>query len=462
MSTEIGPAAAEIGPAAAMGWSGVERTDWPVGWDVRADLAGLIPQMLARRAIYPLYQPIVDLATRTLVGVEALARGPAGSPVEFPDALFSAAVRAGLMPQLDQLCAARSVEIARDAGEIVPPLLFINAEPAALNHPLTPDLVAAISSPRSFRLVLEFTERALATHPAALLDVAYGVHRGSGALALDDVGAEPLSLAFLPLIEPEVVKLDMHLLRAPHAAATIDTATTVCAYAERTGAMVLAEGIETEDDLVTAQGLGARWGQGWLFGRPGPLSALAGRPVHPYARLRTARPDLHLPTGTPFGLASIRHFGRSGGQQTVDGLTGHLMSLAAHAGPHAVVLGAFPDPAVGEGWLPGLTALADTAAFVGIVGPSLAGADPRGVRVATAPAAGPAGTETVLAVVGPHATAALCARPGPGDSLEFVLTHDPDLVHAVARLLFRRLGTVPERPDASVANRSSAPVTAIR
>jgi EAL domain-containing protein (putative c-di-GMP-specific phosphodiesterase class I) len=440
----------------------MERTDWPVGWDVGADPAGLIPQVLARRAIYPLYQPIVDLATRDLVGVEALARGPAGSPVELPDALFPAAVRAGLLPQLDQLCAARAVEIARDAGEIVPPLLFVNAEPAALNHPLTPDLIAAISSPRPFRIVLEFTERALATHPAALLDIARSVHRGTGALALDDVGAEPLSLAFLPLIEPEVVKLDMHLLREPHAAATIDTAVTVCAYAERTGAMVLAEGIETEDDLATAQGLGARWGQGWLFGHPGPLSALAGRPVHRYARLRPPRPDLHVPSGTPFSRASMRHLARSGGRRTADGLTGHLMSLAAHAGPHAVVLGAFPDPVVGASWLPSLTAVAGTAAFVGIVGPALAGADPHLVRVAAAPAAGPADMETVLVVVGPHATAALCARPGPGDSLEFVLTHDPDLVHAMARLLLRRFGAVPERPDAPVADRSSAPVRAIR
>ncbi|HET6481478.1 MAG TPA: EAL domain-containing protein, partial [Actinoplanes sp.] len=337
----------------------MERTDWPVGWDVHTDSAGLIPQVLAWRAIYPLYQPIVDLATRALVGVEALARGPAGSPVEFPDALFPAAVRAGLLPQLDQLCAARALEIAREAGEIVPPLLFVNAEPAAMNHPLAPDLIAAITSPRLFRIVLEFTERALATHPAGLLDIAHGVHCGSGALALDDVGAEPLSLAFLPLIEPEVVKLDMHLLREPHAAATVDTAATVCAYAERAGAMVLAEGVETEDDLATAQSLGAQWGQGWLFGHPGPLTALAGRPVHRYARLRSARPDLHLPTGTPFDLASMRHYARSGSQQTVDALTGYLMSLAARAGPHAVVLGAFPNPVVGAGWLPALTAVAE-------------------------------------------------------------------------------------------------------
>nr|BFE81372.1 hypothetical protein GCM10020093_039730 [Planobispora longispora] len=99
----------------------------------------------------------------------------------------------------------------------MPPLVFLNAEPAALNHPYTPELLAVVHSERPYRAVLEFTERALADHPAALLNIAAGVQQTDGALALDDVGADPLSLAFLPLIEPEVIKLDMHLLRDPHA-----------------------------------------------------------------------------------------------------------------------------------------------------------------------------------------------------------------------------------------------------
>jgi EAL domain-containing protein (putative c-di-GMP-specific phosphodiesterase class I) len=426
----------------------MEQWDWRAGWDPHDDPAALIPRVLAERAVFPRYQPIVDLATRTLVGVEALARGPGGSPIEFPDALFAAATRAGLMPLLDQLCAARAMEIARDARDTVPPLVFINAEPAALDRPLTPDLLAAINSDRPYRIVLEFTERALSTNPAALLTIAGGVHRGTGALALDDMGADPLSLAFLPLIEPEVVKLDMHLLRDPHAPGTIETAATASGYAERTGAVVLAEGIETEDDLVTAQALGARWGQGWLFGRPGPLSAVAGWPVHPYARLRPPRPDLHLPPGTPFSLAAVRHHSRAGDQRMVEALTRHLLSLAECAGPHTVVLSAYPDQAVGQAWLPGLASVAGTAAFVGAVGPALPGADRHPVRLAAGPADW---TETVLAVVSPQATAALCVRPGSGDGVDFVLTHDPDLVHAVARILLGRVGgSAAETPVAAV------------
>ncbi|GGT03673.1 hypothetical protein GCM10010156_71930 [Planobispora rosea] len=434
--------------------------DRRTGRDGGDDLVALILRVLVERAVFPLYQPIVDLTTGNIVAVEALARGPAGSPLEFPDALFSASIRAGVMPLLDQLCATRAMEIARDAGERVPPLLFFNAEPAALNQPFTPELLAVVLSERPYRAVLEFTERALADHPAALLDIAAGVQRTDGALALDDVGADPLSLAFLPLIEPEVIKLDMHLLRAPHAPATIATAAVVGAHAERTGAVVLAEGIETEHDAATARALGARWGQGWLFGRPGPLDALAGRPMDPHARLRPPRPDLHLPDGTPFTMAALRHHSRAGDQPMIDGLTDYLLSLAAGAGPHAVVLGAYPDPAVGRAWLPRLASLADQAAFVGVVGPApiTAGAHP--VRTAVTPADGPAAADTVLAVVGPHTAAALCVRPGPDGGVDFVVSHEPDMVHAIARMLMRRLDTAAERLDPPAADRWTSPAVA--
>jgi EAL domain-containing protein (putative c-di-GMP-specific phosphodiesterase class I) len=411
------------------------------------DEAALISRVLTERAIFPVYQPIVDLATRTLVGVEALARGPAGSPLEFPDALFSAAARAGLMPQLDQLSFTRAAEISRTAGDLVPPLVFINAEPAGFTHPPTPEFMAEIAEPRSSRIVMELTERALAAHPTALLIISNSVHQRGGALALDDVGADPLSMAFLPLLEPEVVKLDMHLLRHPNAGHTIETTATISAYADRTGAMMLAEGIETEADLLTAQALGARWGQGWLFARPGPLSALADWPVHHSARLRPARPDLHNPAGTPFSIAAARHHVRTGDKPMLDALTEYLLRQATSTGANIVVLGAYPDPVTAQTWLPRLISVAETAAFVGIVGPAFAGTLPPSVRIATAPVRGPASTETVLAVVGSQAAAALLLRPGDGDDADFVLTHNRDLVHTVARMLLLQLDSATERFD---------------
>jgi EAL domain-containing protein (putative c-di-GMP-specific phosphodiesterase class I) len=405
--------------------------------------AALIPRVLEERAIFPVYQPIMDLATETVVAVEALTRGPAGSPVEFPDALFAAAARAGLMAPLDKVCFARALQVARDGWDVVPPLVFINVEPAALDLAPTPELLALVR-PERFRVVAELTERALAAHPAGVLSIATLANQDGNAIALDDVGADPVSLAFLPLVEPDAVKLDMHLLRDPHAPGAIETAAVVSGYAERSGAVVIAEGVETEADLTTARALGAQWGQGWLFGRPGPLRAIARWPVNRHARLRPTRPDLRLPSGPPYRVAAMRHHSRTGNQPMVDGLTDYLLSRATGAGSPVVVLAACPDPAVGRALLSRLASVADTAAFVGVVGPALeAGTVQHRVRVAAAPVESSGAADTVLAVVGSHTTVALCTRPGSGGTVEFVLTQDPELVQTVARMLLWRLDTAP-------------------
>lgn len=121
------------------------------------------------------------------------------------------------------------------------------------------DLVQmAESTEGRIRVVLEITERALATRPAELLRTVSRVRDLGWGVALDDVGAEAASLAFMSLLRPDVVKLDMSLVqgRPDHASAEIMGA--VNAYAERTGALVLAEGVEDEGHLRRALGLGDR------------------------------------------------------------------------------------------------------------------------------------------------------------------------------------------------------------
>src|SRR5205085_1452138 len=92
-------------------------------------------------------------------------------------------------------------------------------------------------------------------------------------IALDDVGADDMSLAFMPLLRPDIVKLDLSLVQQRPGPAVAGIMNAVNAYAERTGALVLAEGIENEQHLDIAKALGARLGQGYLFGRPAPTLA---------------------------------------------------------------------------------------------------------------------------------------------------------------------------------------------
>ncbi|MFG2044677.1 EAL domain-containing protein [Dactylosporangium sp. NPDC048998] len=407
----------------------------------------LIDRVLAERAVEPLFQPIVELRSLQPVGVEALARGPVGSELWHARALFAAAVAAGRLAELDTLCAERALEVARSADK-PPPLVFVNAEPAVVDQPLSPRLLELMTGGPPFRIVLEYTERALSARPAALLQLAAAIQSHGNCLALDDVGADPMSLAFLPLLEPEVVKLDLQLLRAPHASRTVEIVAAVSAVAERTGAVIVAEGIETEADLANARALGAHWGQGLLFGGPAPIAQLAPfDPVGSFnldgpfdpdgtagaAALRPSRPGLHLPAGTPFEAAAALGKARAG---TPEVFAAHLEHLLRRAGTGAVVLASCTDPATARSWLPSLTGLAERAAFVGLVAPLHPAAIAPGMRFAP----GPGGNveECAAVVVAPRYTAALCGRGSHG-SLAFAHTEDSALVASMARMILQRL-----------------------
>lgn len=413
---------------------------------VSAQRLSLIEQIIAERAVYPLFQPIVDLATRQVVGVEALARGPAGSALEFPDALFAAATAAGLLTELDQLCCARALETAREAGPLAPPLVFVNAEPAALRQPMSPDLAAVVYSGLPFRIVLEFTERELASRPAALLRLSDLVHAVGNSVALDDVGADPASLAFLPLIEPEVVKLDMHLVQEPYSAHTQATADAVAGYAERSGAVVLAEGVETPEHAVNAVALGARWGQGWLFGRPGPLEALLDRQYAPPTLFNVARDAETAPGDTPFTIASDQHPVRIAGPDMVNALIDHVITNAQDRGRQGIVLCAVDDAAQPPRWLPGLMAAADRVTYLGLLGGS-ALPDVDKVQTQRLDDNDPLRKETIIAVLTEDFSTALCMKAHRQDgaaeasSVQFVHSHNRQVVQTIVRNMMRRFDT---------------------
>ncbi|WP_432839138.1 EAL domain-containing protein [Dactylosporangium sp. CA-092794] len=393
--------------------------------------AELIDRVLAERAVEPLFQPIVELETLRPVGVEALARGPVGTELRNAGALFAAAVAAGRLGELDTLCAERALESAA-AAAVPPPLVFVNAEPAVVDQPLSARLLDLMGGGRS-RIVLEYTERALSARPAALLQLAATVQGRGHCLALDDVGADPMSLAFLPLLEPEVVKLDLHLLRAPHAPRTVEVVAAVSAVAEQTGAVIVAEGIETEADLANARALGAHWGQGLLFGGPAPIDDLAPADPGGAAALRPSRPGLHLPAGTPFEAAAARGKARAG---TPEVFAAYLEHLLRRAGAGAVVLASCTDPATARSWLPSLTGLAERAAFVGLVAPLHPAAVAPGLRFAESPRA--TVEECAAIVVAPRYTAALCGR-GSRAAQQFAHTEDRALVAELARVILQQL-----------------------
>ena len=122
---------------------------------------------------------------------------------------------------------------------------------------------------------MELTERELVRNPMKLLQSVDRMRDVGLKIALDDVGADSASLALLPFLDPEIIKLDLSLIHDHPRGEVAEIVHAVNAESERTGAVILAEGIEHEAHLDRARAIGATLGQGWYFGRPGPLDAAA-------------------------------------------------------------------------------------------------------------------------------------------------------------------------------------------
>jgi len=404
-----------------------------------------IREVLDARAVTTVFQPLIDLASGFVLGYEALSRGPAGSPWESPAGLFAAARDVGREHELDWIC--RAVAYRSILAASADPALtwFVNMEPAAWRTACPADLapVAAEAADR-LRVVTEMTERAIADDPSGLLAAA-GACRASGwGVALDDVGADPMSLALMPFVQPDVVKLDMGLLRAPGDPHTARVVAAVAAHAESSGAVVLAEGIETAEHLDVARAMGATVGQGWYFGRPGSL------PVR--SRARAQLPFLAPPrrdVRTPYRIVSGRRPTRRAVKAQLMPMSRHLEAFGADGREPCVLLACFQaarhfTPATARRF----ARIAERVPLVAALGAGLDEEPAPGVRGAGLRENDTLRDEWNVLVVGPHRAAALVAHDlgddGPDDErrFDFVLTHDRALVLEAARALLSWLAPV--------------------
>jgi diguanylate cyclase (GGDEF)-like protein len=248
-------------------------------------------RLLADGAVSSAYQPIWHVDRHSILGYEALARFSPDYGLGGPGPAFEAAERIGRTAELDALC--RTAAFGHVGALPESALLFVNLSPAALGHPSLGDatLLEAVvrAGLRPEQIVFEITEQTSVDR--ALLVAECRRIAGLGfQLALDDVGAGNAGLELLRHLPVSFIKIDREIVvsagSSPAARAVLQA---VCVFASSTGCYVIAEGIETEEQLDYFTNLPDRLGitvhgvQGYLLGRPVPviptLSAVASAGV---------------------------------------------------------------------------------------------------------------------------------------------------------------------------------------
>jgi EAL domain-containing protein (putative c-di-GMP-specific phosphodiesterase class I) len=222
-----------------------------------------ITKLIAAGAFHPEFQPIVDLITGLTVGFEALTRFTSGDP---PDRVFSNAAEAGIGCELE---AATMRAAVRDAAFLPHDAwLSLNVSPSFL---ATSGELDSILAGRNRPIILEVTEHELIDDYSKL----HAATRALGPdirLAADDAGAGVANLRHLVDLRPDLVKIDAGIIRGVETDLSRQALIVgLVHFAEMSGALVLAEGLETHAERETVQRLGVTLGQGFLLDRPAPV-----------------------------------------------------------------------------------------------------------------------------------------------------------------------------------------------
>lgn len=225
-----------------------------------------VTDVLSRGAVVPVYQPIVDLRTGAVKGVEALTRFD--SDIEQPPpAWFADADRAGRGLDLERLALRRALQ---GCGALPDEMsVAVNLSPSALLAGIAETEIDGFDPQR---LVIEVTEHAVIEDYEELGGAVAELRRRGVRIAADDVGAGFASMRHVLRLSPEIVKLDIDLTREIGRDLPQDAlVASLVAFTDRIGAELLAEGIETRDSMLALRSHGVDSGQGYYFARPAPL-----------------------------------------------------------------------------------------------------------------------------------------------------------------------------------------------
>jgi len=218
------------------------------------------------------YQPILRLQENTIMGFEALSRGPRGSGLESAAALFGAAESHGLKVELDRLCRKRALLSSSRIPSNA--MIFVNTLPATMRDPQFRDKALIEFLDRAqvapSRIVIEITEQEVIANHAMFLETMGYFKQIGMSFAVDDVGAGYSGLDTIAKLKPQYLKIDVGLVRDVHTSpVNFQMVKALVALGHNIGAKVIAEGIHNEEETqVLRDALKVDYGQGFHLARP--------------------------------------------------------------------------------------------------------------------------------------------------------------------------------------------------
>lgn len=232
-----------------------------------------LQELILKKSIKTVFQPVVDFTNNEIIGYEALTRGPEGTEYEYPYILFDVAEETDLLFELDRLCRKEAFQNARGINPKYK--LFLNCQPSAVLDPEFRDSylesLLEDSNINPFNVVLEVTEREAVKDYDLFKEAATYYSDIGFAIAIDDTGTGYSSLESVVELKPKYIKLDISLIRGIYKnILKQELIKAIVGLSKKMHSIVIAEGIEAEDELNTLKEIGINFGQGFFFAKPAP------------------------------------------------------------------------------------------------------------------------------------------------------------------------------------------------
>ncbi|MCC6676576.1 MAG: EAL domain-containing protein [Phycisphaerales bacterium] len=253
-----------------------------------------LERLIAAGDVQARFQPIVDLQRSAIAGFEALSVPSPGHGFDDVTSLFDSAHHNGLLWDLERLT--RGMAIAGADGWPAGTLLFLNCTPDVFANP---DFAATVLREvrevpglNPGRIVLELTEKSDNQHVEGLEDQVARVKAEGFQVAIDDVGAGASGLNRIMALRPHWLKLDRELVQAidsDHVRQNLIR--FLIHFAKLSGVRLIAEGIETQQELATLVDMGVAFGQGYYLGKPAGRDQTLAEPVARWLRERWTRAE---------------------------------------------------------------------------------------------------------------------------------------------------------------------------